>query len=147
MPADFDLVLVSRGHGRGHAVPDMAVARELTKLAPYVRFRFVSYAAGAEAYRACGFEVIDLEMAENPPFLDLTVALAKLFGRMEPEPRLIVAHEEFAAVPAAEIWEIPCIFLTDFFTDPSHLLMQALKCAAEVIFTAERGLYTEPPYL
>jgi len=144
---DFEIVLVSRGHGRGHAMPDMAIAGELAKLAPDIPIRFVSYAAGAEAYRACGFPVTDLEVDDNPPFLDMVVKLTRLFGEMNPWPGLIIAHEEFPVLPAAEIFEIPCVFITDFFTDPGHLLMQALKYAAEVVFTGEPGVFTEPPYL
>jgi len=144
---DFEIVMVSRGHGRGHAVPDMAIARELAKSAPDIPIRFVSYAAGAEAYRACGFPVTDLEVEDNPPFLDMVVKLTRLFGEMNPWPRLIIAHEEFPVLPAAEIFEIPCVFITDFFTDPGHLLMQALKYASEVVFTGEPGVFTEPPYL
>jgi len=145
--ANFEIELVSRGHGRGHAVPDIAIARELTRLAPHIQIDFVSYATGAETYRACGYPVTDIGAPEMPPFLDMVVALTRLFGQMEPGPRLIVSHEEIPAVVAAEILGIPCIFITDFFMDPSSMFMEALKSASEIIFTAERGLYTEPPQL
>jgi hypothetical protein len=144
---NFEIELISRGNGRGHAVPDMAIAHELTRLAPHIQIDFVSYATGAETYRACGYPVTDVGAPEMPPFLDMIVALTRLFGQMEPAPRLIVSHEEIPAVVAAEILGIPCVFITDFFMDPSSMFMQALQYASEIIFTAERGLYTEPPQL
>ena len=145
--ADARIAFVSRGSGWGHAVPDMAIAQALTKLLPRVAIQFISYAAGAEAYRACGYPVIDIGAPENPPFLDMVVAFTRLLGQMKPLPHLIASHEEFAAVTAAEILEIRCLFITDFFTDVSSIWMDALRTAAEIIFIAERGLYTEPPFL
>jgi hypothetical protein len=144
---DPGIAFVSRGHGRGHAVPDMAIADHLMKLVPDLKIQFISYAAGAEAYRARGYPVLDMRATELPPFLDMVVAFTRLFGLMEPEPSLIVAHEEFAVLTAAEILEIPCLFITDFFADPTGPTMQVMKSAAEIIFTAERGIYTEPPFL
>ena len=140
-----EIMLVSQGHGRGHAVPDMAIATALKSAEPDVNIQFVSYAAGAEAYRACGYHVLDLHKPDTPPFLDMVIAFTKLFAQAKPQ--LIVAHEEIPALPVAKAFEIPCIFITDFFADPSNLAMWALRYADEVIFTAQRGLFTEPPYL
>src|SRR5262245_44088089 len=127
-----EIQFVSRGRGRGHAVPDMAIARELTRLAPHVRIDFVSYATGADAYRACGYPVTDIGAPEMPSFLDMVVACTRLFGQMDPLPRLIISHEEIPAVVAAEILNIPCIFITDFFMDPTSMFMQALSYASEI---------------
>jgi hypothetical protein len=142
-----EILLVSRGRGRGHAVPDMAIATELGTLLPDIRMGFVSYAAGADAYRSCGYDVTDLCKPDDPPLLEMVVTLAQLFGQMNSLPHLVVSHEEIPVLPAAEIFGIPCVFMTDFFTDPSSMSMQALKYAREIVFTGEQGLYTEPPYL
>lgn len=139
------LMIVSRGHGRGHAVPDMAIARELALSVPNLEIQFVSYAAGAEAYRACGFDVLDLRAADKPPMWDQVIAFTRLL--CETKPDLVVAHEEPAAVVAARAFRIPSLFITDYFIDPKHWSMQALRHADEIIFTAQSGLYTEPPYL
>ncbi len=141
----FELMIVSRGRGRGHAVPDMAIAATLTILLPNLHLQFVSYASGADAYRACGYEVLDLHQPDNPPFLDMVIAFTRLLARVKPD--LVVVHEEIPALPAAKAFEIPCIFVTDFFLDPSSLPMRALECANEIVFTAQSGLFTEPPYL
>lgn len=141
----FEVMIVSRGRGRGHAVPDMAIAATLTTLLSNVHIQFVSYASGADAYRARGYEVLDLQQPDNPLFLDMVIAFTRMLARAKLD--LVVAHEEVPVLPAAKAFEIPCIFITDFFTDPSNLPMRALEYADEILFTAESGLFTEPPYL
>ena len=138
-------MIVSRGHGRGHAVPDMAIAEALMRERSGLHLSFVSYAAGADAYRANGIPVLDLDKPDKPPLLDMVVAFTKLFAKEKPH--LIVAHEEFGVLPVAKGFGIPCLFITDFFSDPSNPSMAALKYADEIIFAAERGLFTEPPFL
>lgn len=128
-------------------MPDMAIADELVGLMPGLAIEFVSYAAGAEVYRAHGRAVHDLRAVDMPPFLDITVKLTRLIGFMDRQPQLIVAHEEYPALVAAQIVGIPCVFITDFFLDPNTMAMDALKFAAEVIFVGERGMFTEPPFL
>ncbi len=140
-----ELMIVSRGHGRGHAVPDIALASALTSLIPDLRLAFVSYGAGAVAYKERGYEVIDLQRPDFPPFLDMVVDYIRLLAKTTPY--LILAHEEIPVLPAAKAFTIPCVFITDFFMDPSGVSMQALRFADEIIFTAQSGLFTEPPHL
>jgi UDP-N-acetylglucosamine:LPS N-acetylglucosamine transferase len=140
-----DVMIISRGHGRGHAVPDMAIATALTRARPELHLSFVSYAAGADAYRACGFQVLDLDKPDLPPFMDMVITFTRLFTK--DKPHLIVAHEEFGVLPVAKEFGIPCLYVTDFFADPTNFFSGMLKDAAEVIFTAGRGLFTEPPFL
>lgn len=141
----FNIVFVCRGRGRGHAVPDMAIARELQLLKPCSKIRFVSYSGGAEALKACGYDIIDLHMPDSPSFLDMIILETRVIGSLKPQ--LVVAHEEFAALVSAKTLGIPSVFITDFFEDPYAVHMTAMRYAAEVIFTAESGIFTEPPYL
>jgi hypothetical protein len=141
----FGVVFFSRGRGRGHAVPDMAIERELKRAEPDLDIRFVSYSGGAHALRSCGYDVLDLLMPDDPPLSDAIVAQTRVVGYLRP--RLVIAHEEFPALIAARVFEVPCIFITDFFQDPKSFCMEALNCAREIIFTAEPGIYTEPPFL
>lgn len=140
----FRFVWFSRGRGRGHAVSDIWIAREVLALRPDTSIDFVSYADGAETFRARGVAVIDLGLPPDPPFLEMVVQGARVV--QSTRPRLVVAHEEYAALVAARIFEVPSLFLTDFFQDPSWSFMTALIDASEVIFTGEKGLFTEPPY-
>jgi UDP-N-acetylglucosamine:LPS N-acetylglucosamine transferase len=75
----------------------------------------------------------------------MIVVYVRLFASLRPE--LVVAHEEYSAVVAAEALGIQALFLTDFFMDPISMPMQALQYAAEVIFLGGPGVFTEPPHL
>jgi len=63
-----ELLFFSRGKGRGHAVPDAAIARELVALSPGVEIHFISYSVGATTLRDLGWNVVDLGLPEDPPF-------------------------------------------------------------------------------
>lgn len=142
---EMKAMMVSRGHGKGHALPDMAIAAKVSSANPHVRWQFVSYAAGAEAYRAFGYDVLDMKAADNPPMWDMVVAFTRLIADSPPD--LVVSHEEIGIIPAAKAFHIPSLFITDFFADPIHPFTQALRHAERIIFTAQQGLFTEPPYL
>src|SRR6187401_1708819 len=92
-PGLHRLLFASRGKGRGHAMPDMAIAAELRARAPNVRVTFVSYSTGAIALRAHGEEVIDLGLSEDPSVWDAIHGYSRLFSEMKP--RCVVSHEEF----------------------------------------------------
>jgi hypothetical protein len=143
-PGMFGIAFFSRGRGRGHATPDMAIARELLQSVPRLDIRFVSYSGGAETFRSCGYDVVDLDMPDEPPILPAIVAESRILWRLQP--RLVISHEELAALPASQVFDIPCLFITDFFQDPNPFLTSAMKCAQEIIFTGERGIFTEPPF-
>ena len=144
-PGAFGIVFFSRGRGRGHAVPDMAIGEELTRRLTCLDIRYVSYSGGAEAFRSCGYDVLDIQMPDEPPFLDAIIVQTRIVGYLRP--KLVVAHEEFAALVAASVFEIPCVFITDFFQDPKSVLMGAMEYASEIVFTAEEGVFTEPPFI
>jgi hypothetical protein len=84
-------------------------------------------------------------MPDEPALWDATIAHTGAVRYLRPA--LVVAHEEPLALIAARIYQIPCVFITDFFQDPTSLFMRALDYAREIIFTAEPGIYTEPPFL
>jgi UDP-N-acetylglucosamine:LPS N-acetylglucosamine transferase len=123
----------------------MFIVKALKRIGISADVRFVSYATGAATFRAFGSDVIDLGVSQDPPLLDMIVLETQLLLREKP--LLIIAHEEYAAATAADICGIPCVFLTDFFHDPSTLPMQALRSVAEVVYIGDKGIFTEPPQL
>ncbi len=133
----------TRGRGRGHAVPDMALAEEFGQLRPDCEIRFVSYATGARTFAERGIPCIDLELPEANGIADTTVLAGRLIGALQPE--VIVAHEEFSVMPVAKIFGLPTVMITDFFSDPNRLSMDALWYADVVLFTGARGVFEEPP--
>ena len=139
---DLDILFFSRGRGKGHAVPDLTVLAELRRLRPGVKVLFASYAAGAEVFAAAGERMVRLELPENNPFVD-TMVLAAHTIRQYPA-RLVVSHEELAALPAAKVEHLPTAFLSHWFPPQLDLSVRALHYADEVLFMERQGLFLEP---
>ena len=139
------VLFFSRGKGRGHAVPDAAIADELMKLRPGVEITFVSYDVGAATLTNLGRDVIDMVLPEDPQLWDSVIRLIHLLRDLTPT--LVVSHEEFAVAPLAKAFGLPVVFITDWFADPAWSTMQALRYADEVIFLDDAGYWDVPPYL
>ncbi len=145
-PGKRKLLFFTRGRGRGHAIPDLEIWRELDRLCEgRAQVRFVSYGTGARTLEAFGHPVIDLELPDEGSITAITVMAGKLVGWLGPD--LVVSHEEFPAIPAAKIFEKPTVAILDFFTAPEALSMHSLRHADRVIFTDYAGMYPEPPFL
>ncbi|MDX1979435.1 MAG: glycosyltransferase [Bryobacteraceae bacterium] len=136
------ILFFSRGRGRGHAIPDMEIARELEILGGGIQVRLVSYGTGARTLAAHQFPHIDIGLPDLNPINDTIVLAGKLIDWLDPD--LVVAHEEFMALPAAKIFEKPAVLITDWFTDPGSYAMSTLKFADRIVFLDEPGIYPEP---
>lgn len=144
-PSRVGVLLFSRGRGSGHAIPDMAIVKELRKLHDDLDLRFVSYATGAATLREHGYDVIDLDLPERNPVLETMVRAARIIEQLRPQ--LVVSHEEFGALPAAKIFDLPTVMITDWFVEPEKFSMQTLQYADEVIFIDDPGVFVEPPFI
>jgi predicted glycosyltransferase len=139
----MDICLFSRGRGRGHAVRDLAIAKELRARRPSLEIAFASYSAGAEILRAAGETCHDLLLPEKNGYPDTLVRCAQLMREIKP--RLVVAQEEPSAITAAAVVGIRSVFTTHWFAwRDSHLSSQALGHAASILFLEESGLFAEP---
>jgi hypothetical protein len=139
------ILFFSRGRGRGHARPDVEIVRALAVARPDIETRLVSYGTGAETIVEAGLPVIDIEMADMGPTAEISVAAGRLIRWLDPD--LVVSHEEFAAAPAAAVFEKACVFITDFFTDPELYSMHALHFADEILFVGRPGRFEEPEWV
>jgi len=144
-PALTGVLFFSRGHGRGHAIPDLAIAEELRSLRQDFDLRFASYATGAETLSELGHGVVDLELPAANPIIETIVRCARVIAWLKPH--LVIAHEEFPALPAAKIFGVPTIFLTDWFDEAKEFTMYLLAYADEIIFLDEPGIFDEPAHV
>ena len=142
-PGRKKMLFFTRGRGRGHAIPDIAIVRELEQLRPGIQVRFVSYGTGALTFAAHGIPCIDLQLPDQNSIAATTVLAGRLIAAMAPD--IVVAHEEFSAMPVAKIFGLPTVMITDFFAAPGMLSMESLWYADRVLFLARRGLHVEPP--
>jgi UDP-N-acetylglucosamine:LPS N-acetylglucosamine transferase len=136
------VLFFSRGRGRGHAVPDLAIAEELDRIAPELTVQFVSHATGAATLAEAGRLAVDLELPEDPPFLDLVIRATREIIRLQPH--FVVSHEEFAALPAAKTFGLPTALVVDFFPS-SGVREDSLRFADRILFIERQGIFAEPP--
>ncbi len=136
------VLFFSRGRGRGHAIPDIEIIRHLRQLDSTAQVRLVSYATGAETFQAHRIPCIDLGFPERNTINETIIAAAKLTGWLNPD--LVVAHEEFMALPAAKIFDKATIFITDWFSENEKYAMPSLRLADTIVFLDEPGIYPEP---
>jgi UDP-N-acetylglucosamine:LPS N-acetylglucosamine transferase len=141
----MDVLFFSKGRGRGHAIPDAAIMREFAQVRPDLDWAFASYATGAKTFQSLGYDVHDLDLPEENPFLDTVISTYRLMEKCKP--RFVVAHEEFAALVAAKLMQVPAVFITDWFLKDTTLLMQPLAYAESIIFIESLGLFDEPSYV
>jgi UDP-N-acetylglucosamine:LPS N-acetylglucosamine transferase len=138
------VLFFTRGRGRGHALPDLAILDELRALSPGLSVQFASYSTGRETLAQAGHQVIDLEVEDGAPYLELLIRCARIIREQRPD--VVVSHEEFAALPAAKIYSHPAIFLVDFFP-PFEPWKESLRHADRIVFIERRGIFPEPPEL
>jgi UDP-N-acetylglucosamine:LPS N-acetylglucosamine transferase len=141
-PAKQTILFFSRGRGRGHAIPDSEIVKELQQLRDDVDVRFVSYGTGARTIEQFGHPLIDLDLPDDNPLFDTVILAGKIIGWLQPQ--LVLAHEEFAVLPAAKIFDKKVIFLTDWFIEETDLRMGMLRFADQVLFLDEKEIYKEP---
>ena len=137
------VLFFSRGRGRGHAVADMEIARELPTLRNDVQILFVSYGTGARTFQERGTPVVDMGLPDANSIGATTVLAGRLIGRLRAD--VVVAHEEFAVLPAAKIFETKTVMITDFFDEPGKFSTESLWFADHVLFLDRKGVFAEPP--
>jgi UDP-N-acetylglucosamine:LPS N-acetylglucosamine transferase len=142
-PGSQKVLFFSRGRGRGHAVIDLELMDTLQRELPDLDVRFVSYAEGARQIADSKRPLIDLGLPSQNSYVETSVLAGRLIGWLQPD--FVIAHEEFAVMPSAKIFDKPTLFLTDWFTSPDKLTMAALRLADHILFLDEEGIYEEPP--
>lgn len=136
------VLFFSRGRGRGHAIPDLAIAEELRRSSCNLDLQFVSYATGAETIRNSGWSVVDLGLSEDNRFLPTLFDTHALIRDWKPA--VVIAHEEFAALPAARMAGVPCILLTDWFPAAGQITGEAIAFADSIVFLGGPGFFPLP---
>ena len=69
-----------RGRGRGHAIPDLEIVREVERVEPAAQVHFVSYGTGARTLEEFGRSVVDLGLSDIGGITDSTVLSGRLVG-------------------------------------------------------------------
>jgi len=145
MDSTKNIFFFSRGLGRGHAIPDAAIANDLIAGDPNLKITFFSYGLGCRTLTDLGFDVMDLELPDINPVWETFIKITQIMQTFRPD--LVISHEEATVVPIARAFNLPCVFMTDWFLPPELVTMQAIKFADEVLFLDEPGYMDELPFL
>lgn len=133
----------SRGKGRGHAIPDLEILRELEQVDPGIQIRFVSYATGAATLKAEGHNVVDLALQEDNGFVE-TLILADGAIR-DLKPKVVIAHEEFAALVAARLANVPSIYIAAWLPPIGSVAAESLTYPETIIVIEHPGIFPTVP--
>jgi UDP-N-acetylglucosamine:LPS N-acetylglucosamine transferase len=136
------VLFFSRGRGRGHAIPDIAIAQELSALCPQIEISFVSYSTGAATFRSANYAVHDLNLPEKNEYLATLFKAVELIGHSQPT--IVVAHEEFAAVAAAHLSNTPSIFISAWLPKAGNIAAESLAYASSIIIIDDPGVFALP---
>jgi hypothetical protein len=139
-----DILFFSRGRGRGHALPDLAILNAL-KTAQRVKpsVAFVSYGTGGRVLTEAGEHVLDLCLGDTAAVLDVIVAAGRMVTGYRPA--LIVSHEELGALCIAKIMGVPSIYLSHWLPAANDPYVAALNYADEVLVIEKERIRPEPP--
>ena len=136
------VLFFSRGRGHGHAIPDMDIGQELNIIDKSINIQFVSYATGAETFKACNVPVLDMGLPEGNPFILTLQKALELITNFKP--KIIVAHEEFAAMAAAKITGVPAIFISAWMPQNGTVHAESLVSAAGILVIGDPGIFPMP---
>ena len=136
------ILFFSRGRGRGHAVPDMAIAAEITRLRPETIIKFASYGTGAKTLKASDCDVVDMKMPDANPYLETLFKAASIIQAIKPD--VIIAHEEFAALAAARLTSCKSIFIAAWLSSSESLATESMQYADGVVVLEDAGIFPVP---
>jgi UDP-N-acetylglucosamine:LPS N-acetylglucosamine transferase len=114
----------------------------LEEMAPELAITFASYATGAEALREMGRVFVDLKLPEDNPFFETLLISSEVIKSIDPD--IVIAHEEFSAVPASKVNGKPVIFVSAWLPGGSNPLAEAIACADSLVVLEEPGIFVPP---
>lgn len=132
----------SRGRGKGHAIPDMAIADILQREMPDLDIELVSYATGAQALAEAGRLAADLRLPEENEYLATVTRCRDVI--LDRAPDVVLAHEEFAAIFAAHLADAPSLFLSAYLPPLKTVQCSSLSYAQAVVIFEQPGIFPVP---
>ena len=137
-----DILFVTRGRGRGHATTDAAIVKALHEIDRDVSVQFASYSVGCRALIELGYVPIDFGLHVEASFPQVALAVGNAIRLSCP--RIVVAHEEPAAMTIGKLLNTRTVFLTHWFAWPENIGTESLEHADRIIFLERQGIFYEP---
>jgi hypothetical protein len=117
--------------------------REIKRVDAASLIQFVSYSTGAATFRAEGHEVVDLGLPDDNGFVQTILVADSLIRDFKPA--LIIAHEEFAALVAAQLSGIPSIYIAAWLPPIGSVAAESLRYAQEILVIEHPGVFPPLP--
>jgi len=140
------ILYFSRGRGFCHAMRDMLIIEEFTKLNENLNIQVASYAEGYTCFTQNGFEVFDLGLKLNEEIgYNAVNRIESLIKRFKPA--LIVTDEGFVVLSLAKKFGIPSLLITNWFfesIDKRHPLIPVVRDANHIIFADRKEFHKVP---
>ncbi|MGW7548366.1 glycosyl transferase [Streptomyces sp. NPDC054770] len=141
------VLVLSRGHGFGHAARDLRVVDSIRRQRPDLKILLAASGTAAEYFRMHDVPCVDLGIDDAEDMTPTAFARVQAFLRRIRRPQLVVTDEVVAALPyCRKVWKVPCVLLTDWFyaefgepgTDPF------LDSATEILMLDFRAAHPGP---
>lgn len=120
----------------------MEIGSIIQSMAPKVEVQFASYSTGAATFRSSGVDVVDIGMSESNPYLATQIKAFELIRRVAPD--IVVAHEEFAALPAAKMAGLASVFISAWLPVGASIASESMSFADAAIVLGEPGIFPVP---
>lgn len=138
------ILFFSRGRGHGHAIPDIEITKRISQLeaGAKLEFIFASYSTGMQTFLAAGIPVHDMMLEENNPIFPTFFKCLELIQQIGPD--VVVSHEEFAALPAARLLNVPSLYIGGWFPGNGGVNAESLCYANAIVVIEYPGLFPIP---
>ncbi|WP_369192348.1 hypothetical protein [Streptomyces sp. R08] len=110
------VLVLSRGHGFGHAARDLRVIDSIRRQRPDLKLLLAASGTAADYFRMHDVPCVDLGIDDAEDMTPAAFARVQAFLRRIRRPQLVVTDEVVAALPfCRKVWKVPCVLLTDWF--------------------------------
>lgn len=140
------ILYLSRGRGFSHAMNDLLILKELTKLNKKLSVLVASYDKGYDYFLERGFRPFNLGLRQNDELtLKAGLRMWSLIRKFKPD--LIISDEVFIVLHITKGLKIPSILITHWFFETynkKHPIIPAVKKANHVILVDTPLFHTIP---
>lgn len=109
---------------------------------PVIDVSVITYDKALEYFNGKHPKVINLATPENPDFLQLVTHCYQFINNNMPQ--VVLAYDEYPAIAAANLADIPAILITNWLPPEQTLQANALAKASSVVLLEEPGIYAIP---
>ncbi|MEU9505938.1 hypothetical protein AB0D32_06625 [Micromonospora sp. NPDC048170] len=110
------VVVLTRGHGYGHAARDLQIVETIRRTRPDVQLDLASSGTGLRYYRSRNVSCSDLDIPDERDTSEAAGRAVHRYLTTLPRPDLVVTDEVMWALPVCRrLLDVPAVLITDWF--------------------------------